>query len=127
MSINLDKDKLQKIIMVGDRILVKPQSPEEQLPSGLILPPSVQEKEKLGLGYVISIGPGFAIPAMQEIEEPWQEEKEKVKYVPLQMKRGDLCVYLQGQGFEIEFQKEKYLIIASHHILMLVRDDELFD
>lgn len=127
MSINLDKEKLQKIIMVGDRILVKPKSPDELLPSGLILPPSVQEKEKLGLGYVISIGPGFAIPSIQEVEEPWQDEKEKVKYIPLQMKIGDLCVYLQGQGFEIEFQKDKYLIISSHHILMLVRDDELFD
>ena len=48
---------------------------------------------------------------MTDADEPWKEKKDEVKYVPLQAKVGDLAVYLNKSGWEIEFNKEKYIIL----------------
>lgn len=48
MTIHLtENNKLKKLIVVGDRVLVKPAKPNERTESGLYLPPGVQEKEKV--------------------------------------------------------------------------------
>jgi len=39
--------KTDKIIVVGDRLLIKPQEDSEKSHGGLYLPPSVAEKEKV--------------------------------------------------------------------------------
>jgi len=55
MSIHLTPDnKLKKLIVVGDRVLIKPTQPNERTESGLYLPPGVQEREKVQQGYVIN-------------------------------------------------------------------------
>ena len=125
MNLQIDEKDLKKFIMVGDRVLIKPKSQAEKTKSGLYLPPGVQEKEKVNSGYVLKVGPGYPIPAVSE-DEPWMEMKEDVKYVPLQPKEGDLAVYLQKSGYEIEFNKEKYIIIPHSAILLLIRDEALF-
>ncbi len=94
--------------------------------TGLYLPPTVQEKEKVQSGYVVRVGPGYPIPAVTEIEEAWKPKQEEVRYIPIQAKVGDLAVYLQDSGYEIEFNNEKYLIISHSFILMLIRDEGLF-
>ena len=73
------------------------------------------------------MGPGYPIPAVTDMDEPWKEKKDEVKYVPLQPKEGDLAVFLQKGGWEIEFNKEKYIIAPHSAILMLIRDDSLFE
>jgi len=73
------------------------------------------------------VGPGYPIPAIQEADEPWKDRAEEVKYVPLQPKTGDLAVYLQNSGYEIEFNKERYVIVPHSAILLLIRDSSLFD
>jgi co-chaperonin GroES (HSP10) len=85
------------------------------------------EKESVQAGYVIKTGPGFPIPALTNDDEPWKEVKEEVKYVPLQAHEGDLAVYLNKTGVEVEFKNEKYLILSHSAILMLVRDEGLFE
>ena len=127
MALELDGQDLDKIIMVGDRVLIQPKSPLDKTKSGLYLPPGVQEKEKVHAGYILKVGPGYAIPAINEIDEPWKDKSEEVKYVPLQPKRGDLAVYMQKSGFEIEFKGEKYIIVPNNAILMLIRDDGLME
>jgi chaperonin GroES len=127
VSVSLDKDALQKIILVGDKVLIKPKTPDEKTGSGLFLPPGVHEQEKTYLGYVIKVGPGYPIPAMQENDESWKPSSGETKYLPLQSKTGDLAVYLQKNGFDIEFNKEKYIILPHSAILMLLRDEDLFD
>lgn len=112
--------------MVGDRVLIKPRTLQERTRTGLYLPPGVQEKEKLYTGYVIKVGPGYPIPAINDADEPWKDKSEEVKYVPLQPKEGDLAIYLQGSVFELEFHTEKYVIVPQSGILMLIRDNELF-
>ena len=127
MALNLSEKSLGKIIMIGDRVLVKPKNPNQQTNSGLYLPPSAVEKESVQSGYVIKTGPGFPIPALTDDDEPWKEVKEEVKYVPLQAKEGDLAVYLNKTGVEIEFKNEKYMILPHSAILMLVREEGLFE
>lgn len=123
---NVNIKNLQKFIVVGDRVLIKPESEESKTASGLYLPPGVTEKEKIQSGYVIKVGPGYAT-ANPPDEEPWKSAEEKVKYIPLQAKEGDLAIFLRKEAFEIEFDKEKYLIVPHSAILLLIRNDDLFD
>ncbi|HEX3009805.1 MAG TPA: co-chaperone GroES family protein [Bacteroidales bacterium] len=125
MSIHIEGKDLNKFIMVGDRILLKPRSPLERTKTGLFLPPGVQENEKIQSGYVVKVGPGYPIPAVVDTDEAWKKD-EQVKYVPLQPKEGDLAVYLQNGSFEIQFNEEKYIVVSQSAILFLIRDEQLF-
>jgi chaperonin GroES len=127
MILEIDEQDLRKFIMVGDRVLIKPKSPLDKTKSGLLLPPGVQENEKIYSGYVLKVGPGYPIPAINEADEPWKDKSDEVRYVPLQPKEGDLAIYMQKSGFEIEFKKEKYIIVPHSAILMLIRDNGLFE
>ena len=123
MSLGIEEKDLSRFIMVGDRVLIKPKSPQKQTKSGLYLPPNMQEKEKALAGYVVKVGPGYPIPAIAEADEPWKSKNDEVKYVPLQPVEGDVAVYLQGSALEIEFNGEKYVIVPHSAILMLIRDE----
>ncbi len=123
----IEESDLEKFILVGDRVLIKPKSPDQRTKAGLYLPPTVQEKERVQSGYVVRVGPGYPIPAVTDIDEAWKPKQEEVRYVPIQAKVGDLAVYLQDSGYEIEFNNEKYLIISHSFILMLIRDEGLFN
>ena len=127
MTLELEEQNLDKFIMVGDRVLVKPKSPLDKTKTGLFLPPGVQSKEKIQAGYVVKVGPGYPIPAINEVDEPWKDKSDDVKYVPLQLKEGDMAIFLQNSGYEFEFKKEKYIIIPHSAILMLIRDESLFE
>jgi chaperonin GroES len=127
MPLEIGHQDLSKFIVVGDRVLIKPKSPMERTKTGLILPPGIQEKENIQIGYVVKVGPGYPIPAIVETDELWKNKSDQVKYVPLQSKEGDMAVYLQGNSWEIEFNKEKYNIVPQSAILLLIRDDSLFE
>jgi chaperonin GroES len=117
-------NKLKKLIIIGDRVLIRPSKPNERTQTGLYLPPGVQEKEKVQQGYIIKIGPGYAIPMPPE-EEPWKSQEEQVRYLPLQAKEGDLAIFLLGGATEIMYQDEKYFIVPQSAILMLEREEDL--
>jgi chaperonin GroES len=116
-------NKLKKLIVIGDRVLIKLNSDSERTESGLYLPPGVGEKEKVQKGYVIKTGPGYALPMPVE-EESWKPEEEKVKYLPLQAKEGDLAIFLLSGATEVIYEKEKYYIVPQGAILMLEREDD---
>ncbi|HEY6956372.1 MAG TPA: co-chaperone GroES family protein [Flavisolibacter sp.] len=117
-------NKLKKLIIIGDRVLIRPSKPNERTQTGLYLPPGVQEKEKVQQGYIIKIGPGYAIPMPPE-DEPWKNQEEQVRYLPLQAKEGDLAIFLLGGATEIMYQNEKYFIVPQSAILMLEREEDL--
>lgn len=127
MQLALEHKDIKKFLMVGDKILIKPKNPQNQTKSGLYLPPSVQDKDKIQSGYVIKVGPGYPLPAQNEEREVWESKEEEVRYLPLQAQEGDLAVYLQNAAYEISFNDEKYLIVPHAAILMLVRDEGLFE
>jgi co-chaperonin GroES (HSP10) len=115
---------LDKFIVVGDRVLIRPEEDSSKTASGLYLPPGVTEKEKIQSGYIIKVGPGYPMASNVD-EEPWKESKEKVKYIPLQAKEGDLAIFLRKEVFEIEFENEKLLIVPQSAVLLLIRNDLL--
>lgn len=117
-------NKLKRLIVVGDRVLIKPKDPSDRTNSGLYLPPTVQEKEQVQSGYVIKVGPGYPIPTAVE-EEPWKETEEKVKYMPLQAQEGDVALYLQRNAIELDYEGERYVIVPQGSILMLERLEDL--
>jgi co-chaperonin GroES (HSP10) len=114
----------EKIIIIGDRVLVKPEDAANKTNSGLYLPPGVQEKEKVQGGYVVKAGPGYAIGTPSDDDEPWKENKA-IKYIPLQAKEGDYAVFLRKDAVEVEVEKQKFIIVPQAAILMLYRDEDL--
>jgi co-chaperonin GroES (HSP10) len=117
-------NKLKKLIVIGDRLLIRPTRGNERSASGLYLPPGVQEKEKVQQGYVIKTGPGYVIPMPVE-NESWKSDEEQVKYIPLQAHEGDLAIFLMSGATEVLYEGEKYYIVPQSAILMLERDDDL--
>lgn len=119
--------KLDKLVVVGDKVLIKPKSLSDKTSTGLYLPPGIQEKEQVRSGYVIKVGPGYPIPLPSDTDEPWKNTEDKIKYIPLQAKTGDLALFLQRDAIEVLYEGEKYFIVPQHAILLLERDEELFD
>jgi len=117
-------NKLKKLIVIGDRVLIRPSKPDGQTASGLYLPPGVHEKEKVQQGQIIKTGPGYAIP-MPVDDEPWKSDDENVKYVPLQAREGDLAIFLVSGATEVMYEGEKYFIVPQGAILLLEREEEL--
>lgn len=115
-------NSVDKFVIVGDRVLVKPREMETHTKSGLVLPATVKEKEEIQSGYIIKTGPGYPVPS-QDIDEPWKENKSEPKYIGMQAKEGDLAIFLKSRTHEIEFENEKYLIVPHGAILLLIRDD----
>ena len=128
MQLSIDPKDLAKLFMVGDKVLIKPKNQQSQTKTGLYLPPSVQQGEKIQSGYIIKAGPGYPLPSQTEEHEIWEKKKgEGVHYLPLQANEGDLAVYLQSSAYEILFDNETYLIVPHSAILMFVRDEGLFE
>ena len=127
MSLIIEEKDLAKFIMVGDRVLVKPKNPAGKTKTGLYLPPTVTENEQIQSGYIVKVGPGYPIPAVIESDEAWKDKKDEIKYIPLQTQAGDLAVYLSKSGYEIEFNNEKYIILPHASVLMIIRDENLFE
>ncbi len=119
---------ISKLIVVGDRVLIKPKSQTNKSRGGLYLPPGYKEKEELQTGYIVKAGPGYPIPLpADDSDEPWKNQGDTTKYIPLQARVGDLAIFMQKGAVEIQFQGEKYFIVPQHSILLLERDEELFD
>ena len=124
MKITSD-NKLKKLIVVGDRVLIKPTKQSDKTSSGLYLPPGVQEKEKIQSGFVIKVGPGYPLPLPVDEDDMWKGKEEQVKYLPLQAQEGDLAIFLQKGAIEVIYEDEKYFIVPQASILMLEREEEL--
>ncbi len=113
----------RQMIVVGDRVLVVPDSDKERTEHGLYLPPNVKEREKVQSGYILKVGPGYPVPNPNYIDqESWSPSpKDPVKYIPLQAEEGDYAIFLRDQAIEIEYESKKYLIVSQSAILMLIR------
>src|SRR5438552_6076711 len=113
-------NRFKKLIVIGDRILIRPAKANERTESGLYLPPGVQEKEKVQQGYVIKTGPGYAIPMPPE-DEAWKRDDEQVKYIPLQAREGDLAIFLLSGATEVLYEGDKYYNVPQSGVLLLER------
>ena len=113
-----------ELIMVGDRILIAPDEGERKTTSGLVLPASVAEQERVHSGRVVSIGPGYITPNPEFSEgEPWSQNREAVRYLPLQARAGDHAFFMRKEAIEIEFEGDTFVIVPHGAILALHRSD----
>lgn len=111
-------------LLIGDRVLIEPDSGDKQTRSGLYLPASVADADRVGSGRVAAVGPGYltANPEFSE-GEFWAEDRSRVRYLPLQAEEGDFAFYLRKDAIELTFRETKYVIVHHHALLALVRGD----
>ena len=115
---------MPELIIVGDRVLIEPEAGEQQTEAGLVLPASVAERDKVGSGRVVRVGPGYVMPNPEFTEgEPWAQSREAVRYLPLQAQSGDVAFFLRKDTIEITYEGKKYLIMSHSAILALIRPD----
>jgi chaperonin GroES len=117
--------KIKNLIIVGDRVLVKPKKTNQKTQTGLYLPPGVQERERIQSGYIVKVGPGYPLPLPADEDDAWKGKEEVIKYIPLQAEPGDLAIYLQKGAVEIVYEGEKFFIVPQGSILMLERESEI--
>jgi len=118
------KSTNKQVLVVGDRVLIRPDTGETKSPAGLYLPPSVVEKQEVRGGTVVEVGPGIPLGSPEtSFDEPWKEKTTDVKYIPTQAEIGDYALYLGKASIEIKIENKDYLIVSQSAILILIRDD----
>ena len=118
------KSTNKQVLVVGDRVLIRPDTGETKSPAGLYLPPSVIEKQEVRGGVVVEVGPGIPLGSPEtSFDEPWKEKTTDVKYIPTQAEIGDYALYLGKASIEIKIENKDYLIVSQSAILILIRED----
>lgn len=120
--------KFEKLKVIGDRVLIYPDTGQRKTSSGLYLPPTVTEKEEVQGGYVIAVGPGTPLAEAGTDSDPWKEvEAGQVKYLPLQVEVGDYALYLKKFAIDIKYHDDEYIIVPMSGILVVERDEDNID
>jgi co-chaperonin GroES (HSP10) len=115
---------MAELIVVGDRVLIRPQTSEEQTETGLVLPASVSEQEDVQNGRVVKTGPGYLTQNPEYSEtESWKESTTPVRYLPLQANPGDHAFFLRNEAIDLRYEGTQYMIVPHSAILALVRED----
>ncbi|NNE34467.1 MAG: co-chaperone GroES [Rhodothermales bacterium] len=115
---------MSELIMVADRVLIEPDDGEKKTRTGLLLPASVLESERVQVGMVVRVGPGYVIPNPEYSDtEPWAEPKAPVRYLPLQARIGDEAYFVRKDAIEVTYEEKNYLIVHHQSILALLRPD----
>ena len=117
-------DKGKRLIVVGDRVLVKIEEGEDRTKVGLYLPPTAMDSQAVQGGTIIATGPGLPMPDLADnSEEPWRVAMRETRFVPMQPRTGDYALFFRKAAVEITFEDKKYLVVPQAAILVLVRDD----
>ena len=116
------KSSNKQILVVGDRVLIRPDTGESKSPAGLYLPPSVIEKQEVRGGIVVEVGPGIPLGSPDgSIDEPWKEKKSDVKYIPTQAEIGDYALFLGKASIEIKIEEKNEL---SNEVDQMIKFDK---
>jgi chaperonin GroES len=89
---------------LGNRVVVEPVEQDEVTAGGIVLPETAKEKPQKGK--VLSVGPG--------------ERDENGKYIPMDVKAGDMVLYAKYSGTEIKLDGKKLLILRETDLLAIV-------
>lgn len=117
----------KQLIVVGDRLLIRPEEGEERTNAGLYLPQSAVAARQAKGGWVVSVGPGVpVIHPMDVMDADWSEGdpagEPPPRFMPLQAQEGDYALFLHKAAVEITFEKKNYLIVPNSAVLVLVRE-----
>jgi chaperonin GroES len=116
----------KQLIVVGDRVLVRPEDGEDRTKVGLYLPPTAVDSQAVQGGRIVATGPGLPMPdlATNTGDEPWRTPAREMRFVPMQARTGDFALFFRKAAVEITFEQERYLVVPQTAILALVRDAE---
>lgn len=117
----------REVVVVGDKVLIKPDEESNKTESGLYLPEGVKQKESIQGGYIVGVGPGYPIPDIADEDEPWSSPhgESDIRYISLQAQVGDYALFLRKNAIDVEIDGKKYAIINHASILLLIRDSEI--
>ena len=118
----MGNSNIDRLIVIGDRVLIEPAVATHKTKGGLLLPAGYQEKEEVQTGYILKVGPGYPLPSSDD-SEAWQPSDKEPRYLPLQVKPGDMAIFLQKNAVEIKYDGEKYFIVPQSAILMVEREE----
>ena len=90
-----------KLVPLGDRVVVKALEEEEITKGGILLPDTAKEKPQKG--EVMAVGPG--------------KLDEDGKRLPMEVKKGDKVIYAKYAGTEVKIEDEEFLILRESDIL----------
>lgn len=93
-----------KIRPLDDRILVKPNTPDEKTKHGIYLPEGAKEKPMMGK--VLAVGPG-------KLNDEGQRSA-------LSVKKGETVVYGKYAGTEVEIDGDNLIIVRENDLLGVV-------
>jgi len=93
-----------KLKPLGNRVVVEPTEQEEVTAGGIVLPETAKEKPQKGK--VLSAGPG--------------DRDEDGKYIPMDVKAGDMVLFAKYAGTEIKVDGKKLLILRESDLLAIV-------
>jgi chaperonin GroES len=113
----------KQLLVVGDRVLVKPERAESMTKVGLYLPATVVEKEEVRGGTIVAVGPGQPLPPPHEEHEPWKDGYKQPRFLPMQVQIGDTALFFRKAAIEITFEEEQFLVVPYGAILVLVRGE----
>jgi co-chaperonin GroES (HSP10) len=123
------KDRDKKLLVVGDRVLIRVEEGEERSKVGLYLPPTAVDNQAVQGGYIIATGPGLPLPDFGDnAEEPWRTTgMRETRFVPMQARPGDYALFFRKAAVEITFAGESYIVVPQSAILALAREHEEID
>lgn len=101
--------KKPDIYPLGDRVLVRPLSPEDlatKSPSGIIIPDTI-DKEKPEQGTVIAVGNG--------------RMSDTGDVIPLRVKKGDRILFSKYGYDDVKVEGEEYYILREEQILAVIK------
>jgi len=93
-----------KVKPLADRVLVQPESEEEQVKGGIIIPDTAKEKPQRGK--IVAVGTG--------------KTDDSGKKIALNVKKGDSVLYGKYSGTEVRLDDEDYLIMPEGDILAII-------
>lgn len=93
-----------KLTPLGDRVIVKPNAPEEVTKGGIILPDTAQEKPMEGK--IIAVGNG--------------KTDDSGKKVAMDLKVGDKVLYGKYSGTEVKLNDEDFLIMRESDVYAVI-------
>ena len=111
MGLQIEEKNIDRFIVVGDRVLIKPKNQRERTKSGLYLPPGVQEKEKIHSGYVLKVG------------DLAYKDQDKFPFGAW-CKEGDWIIFGRYAGSRIQIDGGEIRILNDDEIIGVVNDPE---
>lgn len=94
-----------EILMVGDRILLKPAPAEGKSPGGIVLPDNA--KKRANIGRVLGVGPAAGTAAGE-------------RFFPTALKAGDVVMFESYSGTEVEIGGQTYKSLRESEIIAVI-------